>query len=319
MHPSKGALAVAMLDLDRQRTRARLVRAGVRQRARHACHPLERFDQYAALLVAYKRRVRDREGAMLGCGFGNFAAELATRDPKIQAKLADIFAEMRAYFEAAISDAVLSGDIGPTAAAQASVACWPAWRAWYCGGQGGERPRPDRPVRSACPGIARCAGWPGRRTPRRGREPVTDRQTKALTADLDLPSFETTAFTVPPPLDACTVALVTTASLHHPEQADFTATDPSFRVLDPARRDLQLGHWSPNFDLVGFAVDLNVVFPIDRLEELARAGRIGGVAPRHLAFAGNQFDLTQIRLDSAPAAAKLLRDDGVDVVVLTPV
>ena len=148
---------------------------------------------------------------------------------------------------------------------------------------------------------------------------MTDRQTKALTADLDLPSFETTAFTVPPPLDACTVALVTTASLHHPEQADFTATDPSFRVLDPARRDLQLGHWSPNFDLVGFAVDLNVVFPIDRLEELARAGRIGGVAPRHLAFAGNQFDLTQIRLDSAPAAAKLLRDDGVDVVVLTPV
>jgi D-proline reductase (dithiol) PrdB len=90
-------------------------------------------------------------------------------------------------------------------------------------------------------------------------------------------------------------------------------------VLDPTRRDLQLGHWSPNFDVVGFAVDLNVVFPVDRLDELAAEGRIGAVAPRHLAFAGNQFDLTGVRLDSGPAAAKLLRDDGVDAVVLTPV
>lgn len=148
---------------------------------------------------------------------------------------------------------------------------------------------------------------------------MTDRRTKALTADLELPRFETMAFTTPPPLERCTVALVTTASLHHPEQDDFAARDTSFRVLDPTRRDLQLGHWSPNFDMVGFAVDLNVAFPVDRLDELAADGRIGAVAPRHLAFAGNQFDLTGVRLDSGPAAAKLLRDDGVDAVVLTPV
>ena len=59
---------------------------------------------------------------MLGCGFGNFAAELATRDPIIGAKLAVIFAEMRAYFGAAISDAVQAGDIAPIDAAQASMA-----------------------------------------------------------------------------------------------------------------------------------------------------------------------------------------------------
>src|SRR3954452_6118050 len=148
---------------------------------------------------------------------------------------------------------------------------------------------------------------------------MTTRQTKALTADLDLPTFETTAFTIPPPLATATVAIVTTASLHHPDQDDFAPTDTSFRILDPARRDLQLGHWSPNFDASGFMVDLNVVFPIDRLEDLVASGRIGRVAPRHLAFAGNQFELSQIRLDSGPAAAKLLRDDGVDVVLLTPV
>lgn len=148
---------------------------------------------------------------------------------------------------------------------------------------------------------------------------MTDRQTKALTADLDLPHFDQTPFTIPPPLATATVTIVTSASLHHPEQDDFAPTDTSFRVLDGARRDLQLGHWSPNFDMSGFAVDVNVVFPIDRLDELAAAGRIGRVAPRHLAFAGNQFELTQLRLDSGPAAARLLRDDGVDVVLLTPV
>jgi D-proline reductase (dithiol) PrdB len=148
---------------------------------------------------------------------------------------------------------------------------------------------------------------------------LNDLRTKALTADLELPTFEAPAFTVPPPLGECTVALVTTASLHHPEQDDFERTDATFRILDPDRRDVRTGHWSPNFDVAGFAADINVVFPIDRLHELARDGRIGGVAPRHLAFAGNQFDLTQIRLDSGPAAGRLLRDDGVDVVLLTPV
>jgi D-proline reductase (dithiol) PrdB len=63
------------------------------------------------------------------------------------------------------------------------------------------------------------------------------------------------------------------------------------------------------------------VYPVDRLEELVAEGVIGSVASRHVAFMGAQPDhnLTTMRVDSGPAAAKLLRDDGVDVVVLTPV
>ena len=52
--------------------------------------------------------------------------------------------------------------------------------------------------------------------------------------------------------------------------------DTSYRVLDGARRDYLVGHWSPNFDASGVALDLNVVFPLDRLDELAAQGRIGG-------------------------------------------
>jgi len=148
---------------------------------------------------------------------------------------------------------------------------------------------------------------------------MADRDLKALTAEIDCPSFERPAFTRPGPLSLATVAVVTTASLHHPDQPDFAGGDTSHRVLDAARRDWVLGHWSPNFDTSGYAVDPNVVLPLDRLDELVTAGRIARVADHHLAYAGNQFELSAIRLDSGPAGAKLLVDEGVDVVLLTPV
>lgn len=143
---------------------------------------------------------------------------------------------------------------------------------------------------------------------------------RAYAASLPAPDFPDAAWVTPKPLRDATVAIVTTAALHRAHDERFTGADTSYRVVERAARDLVLGHWSPNFDRAGFAVDLNVVYPIDRLEELARDGVIGAVAPRHLAFAGNQEDtVTKVRLDSGPHAAQLLRDDGVDVVVLTPV
>jgi hypothetical protein len=149
---------------------------------------------------------------------------------------------------------------------------------------------------------------------------VADSNVKAMTEAIECPTFETTAFTsLPRPLADCTVAIVTTAALHHKDQPDFSGADIGYRVLESGRDDLALGHWSPNFDASGFAFDRNVVFPIDRLGELADAGRIGRVAERHLSYAGNQFELSGIRLDSGPAGAEFLRRDGVDVVLLTPV
>lgn len=142
---------------------------------------------------------------------------------------------------------------------------------------------------------------------------------KLSTSGLEAPSFEQTAFTTPPPLAEATVAILTSASLHHPEQPDFGPADTSFRELDPKRTDYVLGHWSQDVDQTGFGIDYNVVFPIDRLHEMAADGRIGKVSDVHLAYAGNQFDVAGIRMDSGPEGAKLLRDAGVDVVLLTPV
>ncbi len=148
---------------------------------------------------------------------------------------------------------------------------------------------------------------------------MTDRQVKAMTADIETPEFEHPAFTTPVPLAQAKVAIVTSASLHHPEDDDFAPSDTGYRVLKSDRHDYVMGHWSPNFDATGFAVDINTVFPIDRLDELAASGRIGAVADEHLAYAGNQFDLSAVRLDSGPAGARRLKEQGVDVVLFTPV
>ena len=148
---------------------------------------------------------------------------------------------------------------------------------------------------------------------------MPDSEIKALTADLDGVKFDETAFTVPVPLTEAKVAIVTSASLHHPDDEDFSPMDTGYRILRSEPRDYVMGHWSPNFDATGFALDINTVFPIDRLDELAAQGVIGSVAEEHLAYAGNQFDLSAIRLDSGPSGAKFLKEQDVDVVLLTPV
>lgn len=147
-----------------------------------------------------------------------------------------------------------------------------------------------------------------------------DEAVRAHSASLPAPTFPDPAFVTPKPLSTATVAIVTSAALHASDDDAFSAGDTGFRLIDSARRDLVLGHWSPNFDRSAVTIDLNVVYPIDRLEELAAQGIIGAVAPRHVSFAGNQpDDVATIRLDTGPAAAAALVADGVDVVILTPV
>lgn len=138
--------------------------------------------------------------------------------------------------------------------------------------------------------------------------------------DAPVPEFDTPAWVTPKPLSESTVAIVTSAALHRSSDEGFRPGDTEYRLLPSDARDLVLGHWSPNFDRTGIAIDLNVVFPIDRLEELAANGTIGAVAPRHGSFAGNQpDDVATVRIDSGPRAAAELKADGVDVVLLTPV
>ena len=151
---------------------------------------------------------------------------------------------------------------------------------------------------------------------------AADETIRGRVGDVPVPELGDTPVTTAPPLAGARVALVTTAGLRPVGGIDlWPGTDAGFTVLPHGARDLQLSHVSPNFDRAGFAADLNVVLPIDRLDELAAAGEIGSVATSHLSFMGAQADATfsTILLDTGPAAAKMLVDDDVDVVLLTPV
>jgi D-proline reductase (dithiol) PrdB len=149
---------------------------------------------------------------------------------------------------------------------------------------------------------------------------MADAEMRQMVADLPVPQFETTAFTSPRPLSEATVALVTTAGLMPPsEQWVPQEGNTGFKVFGRDERDLVVGHQSTNFDRTGIAADRNVAYPIDRLEGLAADGIIGAVAPRHLSFTGPIMDLTTLVIDTGPAAGALLRGDGADVVLLTPV
>ncbi len=105
-----------------------------------------------------------------------------------------------------------------------------------------------------------------------------DQTMREMGRNLAVPVFDHTSFTTPPAMRDATVAVVTSAALHHAHDERFSAGDTGYRFLSPATRDLVMGHWSPNFDHTGFQVDVNVVFPIDRLIELHSDGVIGGVA-----------------------------------------
>ena len=151
---------------------------------------------------------------------------------------------------------------------------------------------------------------------------MADASIRDRVGDIPTPEFDSTPVTTAPPLSEARVAIVTTAGLKAAGEVEYwQPTDGSFTVLPADARDVQLSHFSPNFDRSGFAADINVVYPVDRLEEMAAAGEIGSVAARHLSFMGAQFDATfsTILLDSGPAAARTLIDDGVDVVLLTPI
>lgn len=149
---------------------------------------------------------------------------------------------------------------------------------------------------------------------------MSDEMIRAAMGEQPVVAFENPAFNTPPALKDATVAIVTTAGLRKSGDESWKPQDSSFRLFDAEDRDMQLGHLSPNFDRSGIVADINVAYPIDRLTEMAAEGIIGAVAPRHASFMGAQDETMEtLRLDIGPALAKIFKEDGTDVVLLTPV
>lgn len=146
-----------------------------------------------------------------------------------------------------------------------------------------------------------------------------DEGLRAALERLELPRFARTPFAKGPALARRRVAVVSTAGIHRRSDPRYLPLAADYRVIpgdvDPA--DIVMSHVSANFDRTGFQEDWNVVFPLERLREMAERGEIGSVGAFHYAFMG-ATDPAQME-PAAREVAQLLGRDAVDAVLLVPV
>ena len=123
-------------------------------------------------------------------------------------------------------------------------------------------------------------------------------------------------------LAKASVALVTAAGVHRRDQPAFNIADElgdlTFRTIggDAATADLMVTHH--HYDHTDADRDVNVVFPLDVLRDLARDGVIGAVAAEHVGFMGYTMQLRRMYEETAPEVAERVdRESRPDVVVLS--
>lgn len=120
------------------------------------------------------------------------------------------------------------------------------------------------------------------------------------------------------PLKEMRIALATAAGVHLKSEKRFNfAGDFTFRVIpgDADVHDMMVSHGG--YDNGDVNKDINCMFPLDRLRELAAEGYIGSVAPEHFGFMGGGGDQAKFTEETGPEIARRLKEEGVDGVLLT--
>ena len=122
----------------------------------------------------------------------------------------------------------------------------------------------------------------------------------------------------------CRLALITTGGVRLSSQPPFDmqdpAGDPAFREI-PYRTFLgELAITHNYYDSRDAKKDINIIFPIQRVVELKQGGEIKSVNHRHFSFMGHIKDhhIDTLMQKTAPEVAAALKEDGVDIVILTP-
>ena len=135
-----------------------------------------------------------------------------------------------------------------------------------------------------------------------------------------MPEMECEQWLSPRPLADSTVALVSTCGMHRRDDPPFRPGAVDYRLIprDVDWGDVVMSHISANFDRSGVADDPNIAMPLDRLEELAAAGEIGGVSRWHYTFMG-AHPAPQMFEEPGTEVGRLLAEDGVDVALLVPI
>lgn len=114
------------------------------------------------------------------------------------------------------------------------------------------------------------------------------------------------------------IALVTAAGVHEKKDKRFNlAGDFSFREVRDTTPSKELMVSHGGYDNGDVNKDINCMFPIDRLHELAKDGFIKSIAPVHIGFMGGGGNQEKFKNETGPEIARILKEEGVDAVLMT--
>ena len=142
---------------------------------------------------------------------------------------------------------------------------------------------------------------------------------EGLQSEIFVPITPKSVFTpVKKELKEMRVALATAAGVHLKSDKLFNlAGDTTYREVPDTSKveDLMVSHGG--YDNADANRDINSMFPLDRLHELAAEGFIKESAPVHYAFMGGGGDQDAFHDVTGPEIAQKLVEEEVDAVILT--
>ena len=118
-------------------------------------------------------------------------------------------------------------------------------------------------------------------------------------------------------LEDATVCIVSTAGVRTKGDPPFnTEGDTSWRVIPAEAEGKDLRYDDSHYDHACVDRDMNCVFPLDRVRELAAEGRVGGLTARHFSLGYSQA-LREMREKTIPALVHEIDRERPAAVLLT--
>jgi hypothetical protein len=118
-------------------------------------------------------------------------------------------------------------------------------------------------------------------------------------------------------LEDTSICIVSTAAVRHKDDTPFvTDGDATWRVIASETDAKDLRYDDTHYDHACVDRDMNCVFPIDRVRELAAERRVGGLTLRHFSLGYSQA-LRELREKTIPALVREVDRERPGAVLLT--
>ena len=124
------------------------------------------------------------------------------------------------------------------------------------------------------------------------------------------------------PLSNARLSFVSTAGVQPRGTVPFDTVHPvgdyTFRRVPSASKPADLEIHQLKYPTVGAKRDLNVIFPIERLQELVADGFVGGLTENFYSFIGYNMDAERFERTLAEDIAGAIEAEKPDIVLLAP-